>query len=70
MVDGYQVAYQPMRDLLVDYLHERQAAMDYTSLRQLSTKLVLLFWKDLELHVLALNLSTYPNRPPVGGRSD
>lgn len=50
LVDGYQVACRPVRDLLVDYLHERQAALDYTSLRQLSTKLVLLFWRDLELH--------------------
>ncbi|MGB8383065.1 MAG: hypothetical protein WCG47_17765, partial [Dermatophilaceae bacterium] len=50
LVDGYQVANGPVRDLLVDYLHERQAAMDYVSLRQLSTKLVLLFWRDLELH--------------------
>jgi len=24
--------------------------MDYTSLRQLASKLVLLFWRDLELH--------------------
>ena len=50
LVDGYQVANRPVRNLLVDYLHERQAAMDYVSLRQLSTKLVLLFWRDLELH--------------------
>lgn len=50
LVDGYQVLNRPVRDLLVDYLHERQAAMDYVSLRQLSTKLVLLFWRDLELH--------------------
>jgi integrase len=50
LVDGYQVTNRPVRDLLVDYLHERQAAMDYVSLRQLSTKLVLLFWRDLELH--------------------
>ena len=39
-----------MRDLLVDYLHERQAALDYTSLAALASKLVLLFWRDLELH--------------------
>lgn len=50
LVDGYQVANGPVRALLVDYLHERQPAMDYVSLRQLSTKLVLLFWRDLELH--------------------
>ena len=50
LVDGYEVACQPVRDLLVNYLHERQAGMDYVSLRGLSTKLVLLFWRDLELH--------------------
>ncbi len=50
LVDGYDVACRPMRDLLVDYLHERQAGMDYASLRQLVTKLVLLFWRDMELH--------------------
>ena len=50
LVDGYQVACRPVRDLFVEYLHERQVAMDYTPLRQLATKLVLLFWRDLELH--------------------
>lgn len=50
LVDGYDLACRPVRDLFVDYLHERQAGMDYVSLRQLSTKLVLLFWRDLELH--------------------
>jgi integrase len=50
LVDGYQLDCQSVRDLLVDYLHERRASMDYVSLRQLSSKLVLLFWRDLELH--------------------
>ena len=50
LVDGYEVACVPIRNLLVDYLRERQAGMDYTSIRQLATKLVLLFWRDLELH--------------------
>lgn len=50
LVDGYDVACGPVRDLLVDYLHERRAGMDYTSVRQLASKLVLLFWRDLELH--------------------
>lgn len=50
LVDGYDVDCQPVRDLLVDYLHERQASLDYASLRQLASKLVLLFWRDLELH--------------------
>ena len=50
LVDGYDVQCRPVRDLLVDYLHERQAALDYTSLRQLGSKLAMLFWRDLELH--------------------
>ena len=50
LVDGYDVSNRAVRDLLVDYLHERQAALDYSSLRQLASKLVLLFWRDLELH--------------------
>jgi len=50
LVDGYRVECQPVRDLFVDYLRERQAAMDYTSVRQLTSVLVLLFWRDLELH--------------------
>lgn len=62
LIDGYQVANRPVRDLLVDYLHERQAAMDYVSLRQLSTKLVLLFWRDLELQNPASTHCTCPTR--------
>ncbi len=50
LVDGYDLECMPVRDLLVEYLRERQAAMDYTSLRQLASKQVLLFWRDLELH--------------------
>ena len=50
LVDGYGVTCGPVRDLLVDYLLERRPSLDYTSLRQLATKLVLLFWRDLELH--------------------
>jgi integrase len=60
LVDGYQVVCRPVRDLLVDYLHERQPGLDYTSIRQLTTKLVLLFWRDLELHepgIASLHLS-------------
>ncbi len=50
LVDGYRVACRPVRNLLVDYLREREAGMDYSSLRQLASKLALLFWRDLELH--------------------
>lgn len=50
IVDGYDIACTPVRDLFVDYLRERQPGLDYTTIRQLATKLVLLFWRDLELH--------------------
>jgi hypothetical protein len=50
LVDGYEIANPHIRNLFVDYLHERQPAIDYTTLRQLASKLILLFWRDLELY--------------------
>jgi site-specific recombinase XerD len=50
LVDRYQVTCRPVRDLLVDYLRERQPAIDYGTLTSLATTLVLWFWKDLERH--------------------
>jgi hypothetical protein len=50
LIDRYDLAYRPIRDLLVDYLRERQPALDYTTLTRLACHLGLLFWKDLELH--------------------
>jgi integrase len=50
LVDRYGLACRPVRDLLVDYLKERQPILDYTSLRDLSYYLARCFWKDLELH--------------------
>ena len=50
LVDGYRVQCPAVRNLLIDYLHERQPALDYTSLAALASKLVLLFWRDLEIH--------------------
>ena len=50
LVDRYQVVCRPVRDLLVDYLRERQPAIDYNTLTTLATTLVLWFWKDLERH--------------------
>ncbi len=49
MIDRHQLACQPIRDLLVDYLRERQPAMDYGSLEQLGRRLGM-FWADLEAH--------------------
>ncbi len=50
LVDGYRVESVAVRAVLIDYLHERQAVLDYTSLAALASKLVLLFWRDLEIH--------------------
>jgi Phage integrase family len=50
MIDRYQIACRPVRDLLVDYLRERQIVVDYVSLRELAFGLGKLFWKDLEDH--------------------
>ncbi|MGW6602500.1 tyrosine-type recombinase/integrase [Streptomyces sp. NPDC055036] len=50
MIDRYDIACRPMRDLLVDYLRERSPSLDYTSLRALAFGLGKLFWKDLESH--------------------
>ena len=50
LIDRYDIACRPVRDLLVDYLRERQVGLDHSSLRHLAYQLGRLFWKDLELH--------------------
>lgn len=50
MIDRYGLACRPIRDLLVDYLRERQPALDYTRLETLANFLGKLFWADLERH--------------------
>lgn len=50
MVDRYDIVCRPIRDLFIAYLYERRPAMDYNSIRYLAAKLVLLFWRDLEIH--------------------
>lgn len=50
MIDRYGLACRPVRDLLVDYLKERQAAFDYNSLEKLAWLLGWCFWADLEAH--------------------
>ncbi|MFI9723832.1 tyrosine-type recombinase/integrase [Streptomyces sp. NPDC052396] len=50
LVDRYDLACRPVRDLLVDYLRERQPSVDYNTLTGLATALGLWFWKDLEKH--------------------
>ncbi len=48
LIDRYGLACQPVRDLLVDYLRERQPGIDYSTLTGLASTLGLWFWKDLE----------------------
>lgn len=50
LIDRYGLACRPVRDLLVEYLRERQPALDYTSLEALSYYLGGLFWADVERH--------------------
>jgi integrase len=50
LIDRYGLVCRPIRDLLVDYLKERQPALDYTSLDSLANFLGGLFWADLERH--------------------
>src|SRR5215469_8209929 len=49
MIDRHNLSCRPIRDLLVDYLKERQPAIDYASLEQLAHRLGM-FWADLEAH--------------------
>ena len=50
IIDRYHLRNGPIRDLLVDYLRERQPSLDYTSLESLAAQLAGLFWSDIERH--------------------
>jgi len=50
LIDRYHIRCQPVRDVLVDYLRERQAAMDFSSLQHYAYLLGKLFWADIEAH--------------------
>ncbi|WP_331761009.1 site-specific integrase (plasmid) [Nocardia sp. NBC_01377] len=47
-VDRYRIQCRPIRDLLVDYLRERQPSLDFTSLDAASRTLAGLFWARIE----------------------
>src|SRR5260370_27512191 len=60
LIDRYDLACRPVRDLLVDYLNERRPGIDYVTMNGLAYQLGLLFWKDLETHhpgIGSLNLA-------------
>jgi integrase len=48
LVDRYDLASRPVRDLLIVYLTERSVSVDYSTLRCLVTDLCLRFWKQVE----------------------
>ncbi len=50
LIDRYRIACRPVRDVLVDYLRERQPAVDFSTLQNLAYLLGKLFWADLEAH--------------------
>lgn len=50
LIDRYRIACRPVREVLVDYLRERQPAMDFSSLQRHAYLLGKLFWADLEAH--------------------
>jgi integrase len=50
LIDRYRIACRPVRDVLVDYLRERQSSVDFSSLQRLAYLLGKLFWADLEAH--------------------
>lgn len=61
LVDRYRIACGPVRDLLVDYLHERETRLDHATMRSLSATLTNVFWRDLEVHhpgIASLHLPT------------
>jgi Phage integrase family len=50
LIDRYRIACRPVRDVLVDYLRERQQSVDFSSLQRFAYLLGKLFWADLEAH--------------------
>ena len=48
LVGRYRLQCKPVRDLLVDYLRERQPALDYASLQAIASTLAGLFWARIE----------------------
>ncbi len=50
LIDRYRIACRPVREVLVDYLRERQPSVDFSSLQRFAYLLGKLFWADLEAH--------------------
>ena len=50
LVDRYDLSCRAIRDLIVEYLKERQPVVDYTTLNNGAYVLARCFWKDIEAH--------------------
>jgi hypothetical protein len=78
LIDRYHLRCRPIRDLLVDYLRERQPALDYVSLKFLAHALGKRFWADIEHLRLPVEVAngwkqrlqtkTKPSRTPTARR--
>lgn len=60
LVDYYQLHCQPVRDVLVRYLNERRASLDYSSWKNLANTLAGRFWADIEQHHPSLDTLNLP----------
>lgn len=60
LVDRYPIADRAVREVLVHYLTERCAVLDYASLVNQSQMLAGLFWSDLERHHRGINSLNLP----------
>jgi integrase len=63
LVDRYRIQCRPIRDLLVDYLRERQPSLDFASVDAVSRTLAGLFWARIE--ALAPGIATLQIPPGV-----
>ena len=50
LIDRYRITCRPVRDVLVDYLRERQPSVDFSTLQRFAYLLGKLFWADLQAH--------------------
>jgi hypothetical protein len=67
LIARYGLACQPVRQVLADYLRERQPALDYSSLQGLASMLAGSFWRDIETTIPAWAASTFRLRSPTRG---
>ena len=67
-MDRYRLRCTPVRDLIVDYLRERQPALDYASLDATCRTLAGLFWAKIETLAPGIDTSASHRRSPDSGR--